>query len=76
MIINKNTCGIEFGEEEIIWQLDNEVVSYSEIADAVASKKAIKEITPKASEIAAIDNENVEYFMKLIDKAIAKRFGG
>lgn len=45
MIINKNVCGIEFGEDEIVWQLDDEVVSYAEIADVVASKKAVMDIT-------------------------------
>ena len=45
------------------------------VAAKVAKKKAIVAITPKASEIAAADNDNVAYFEQMIDKAIAKRFG-
>jgi len=46
------------------------------VAEKVAKKKAIVAITPKASEIAAADKDNVSYFEQMIDKAIAKRFGG
>ena len=45
------------------------------VAEKIANKKAIVAITPKVSEIAAIDKENVAYFEQMIDKAIAKRFG-
>ena len=45
------------------------------VAEKVAKKKAIVAITPKASEIAAADKDNVAYFEQMIDKAIAKRFG-
>lgn len=45
------------------------------VADKVAKKKAIVAITPKASEIAAADKDNVEYFKIMIDEAIARRFG-
>ena len=41
----------------------------------VERKKTIKEITPSASELAAMDKENVAYFEQMIDRAIAKRFG-
>ena len=44
------------------------------VAEKVAKKKAIVAITPKASEIAAADKDNVAYFEQMIDKAIAKRF--
>ena len=45
------------------------------VAAKVAKKKAIVAITPKASEIAAADKDNVAYFEQMIDRAIAKRFG-
>lgn len=45
------------------------------VAEKIARKKAIASITPKASEIAAVDEENVVYFEQMIDRAIAKRFG-
>lgn len=45
------------------------------VAEKVAKKKAIVAITPKASEIAAADKDNVAYFEQMIDRAIAKRFG-
>ena len=45
------------------------------VAEKIAKKKALVAITPKASEIAAADNDNVVYFEQMIDKAIAKRFG-
>ena len=45
------------------------------VAEKVAKKKAIVAITPKASEIAAADKDNVVYFEQMIDRAIAKRFG-
>ena len=45
------------------------------VAEKVANKKAIVAITPKASEIAAADKDNVAYFEQMIDRAIAKRFG-
>lgn len=44
------------------------------VAEKIANKKALASITPKASEIAAIDKSNEEYFAILIDKAIAKKF--
>lgn len=46
------------------------------VAEKVAKKKAIVAITPKVSEIAAADKDNVAYFEKMIDLAIARRFGG
>ena len=45
------------------------------VSEKVAKKKALVALTPKASEIAAIDKENINYFEEMIDKAIAKRFG-
>ena len=45
------------------------------VAEKVAKKKAIVAITPKASEIAAADKDNVAYFEQMIDMAIARKFG-
>ena len=45
------------------------------VADNISRKKSILEMTPKASQLAAIDKENIAYFEEMIDKAIAKRFG-
>lgn len=47
----------------------------SQIVERVARKKEIVELTPKARDIAAISRDNTEFFVELIDKAIAKRFG-
>lgn len=44
------------------------------VAEKIAKKKALMEFTPKVSELAAIDKDNVAYFEEMIDKAIAKRF--
>lgn len=45
------------------------------VAENIARKKAVLELTPKASQLAAIDRDNIAYFETMIDKAIAKRFG-
>jgi hypothetical protein len=46
------------------------------VSEKIAKKKAVVAITPKASDIAAVDKDNVAYFEQMIDRAIAKRFGG
>ena len=45
------------------------------VADKIAHKKQILELTPKVSALAAADKENVVYFEAMIDRAIANRFG-
>ena len=57
-------------------EIVDKVIALTEnkLSDSISRKKAIVEITPKASELSAIDKENEKYFMSLIDKAIAKRF--
>ncbi len=45
------------------------------VSEKIAQKRALVELTPKAREIAAINKENRDYFMQLVDEAIAKRFG-
>lgn len=54
----------------------NEIIEtvIERVAEKIAKKKALVEFTPKASEIAAIDKDNISYFEEMIDKAIAKRF--
>ena len=44
-------------------------------SEKIAQKRALVELTPKARDVAAINKENRDYFMQLIDEAIAKRFG-
>lgn len=62
---------------EILKTKQNEIIEsvVDRVAEKVARKKAIIELTPKASEIAAVDKDNVTYFEEMIDRAIAKRFG-
>lgn len=64
--------------EVIIKEHSDEIIQgvIDKVAEKIARKKAITSITPKASEIAAADEENVAYFEQMIDKAIARRFGG
>lgn len=45
------------------------------VAADITRRKVIRDITPKASELASADKENIAYFEQMIDKAIAKRFG-
>ena len=45
------------------------------VSEKIAQKRALVELTPKARDVAAINKENRDYFMQLIDEAIAKRFG-
>ena len=45
------------------------------VSEKIAQKRALVELTPKARDVAAINKENRDSFMQLIDEAIAKRFG-
>ena len=45
------------------------------VSDKIAAKKQLRESTPKASQFAAVDKENVAYFEEMVDRAIARRFG-
>ena len=45
------------------------------VSEKIAKKKEIIAITPKATELAAADKDNIAYFEQMIDKAIARRFG-
>lgn len=44
------------------------------VAEQILRKKAIIELTPKASEVAAMNKDNIMYFEEMIDKAIARKF--
>ena len=63
--------------EQIIKDSSDEIIQgvIEKVAEKIARKKAITSITPKVSEIAAADEENIAYFEQMIDRAIAKRFG-
>lgn len=62
--------------KEIVKTHSNEIVDrvVDRVADEIIKKKAIVNEMPKKSEIANINKEWQDYFMELIDKAIAKRF--
>lgn len=62
---------------QIIKEKSNDIVEsvVDRVAEKIAKKKAIVALTPKASELAAADKDNIAYFETMIDKAIAKRFG-
>lgn len=61
---------------ELLKSRQNDIIEavIERVAEKIAKKKALVEFTPKASEIAAIDKDNISYFEEMIDKAIAKRF--
>lgn len=61
---------------DLLKSRQNEIVEtvIERVAEKIAKKKALVEFTPKASEIAAIDKDNISYFEEMIDRAIAKRF--
>lgn len=46
----------------------------NKVSDEIIKKKSIVNEMPKKSEIANISKEWQDYFMELVDKAIAKRF--
>jgi len=64
--------------DAILKSKQNEIVEavIERVAEKIAKKKALMEFTPKVSELAALDKDNVAYFEEMIDKAIAKRFNG
>lgn len=63
--------------EEILQSRQQEIINevIERVAEKIARKKAIAAMTPKASELAAADKDNIAYFEQMIDKAIAKKFG-
>lgn len=59
---------IESNKETIIDRVTDRVT------EKILMTRAVKEQMPKKSEIAGINKEWEQYFLELIDKAIAKRF--
>ena len=61
---------------DIVKNHSNEIVDsiIDKVAAIILQKKAIVNEMPKKSEIANINKEWQNYFMELIDKAIAKKF--
>lgn len=68
--------GVKEHINTIMKSRQNEIIEavIERVAEKIAKKKALMEFTPKVSELAAIDKDNVAYFEEMIDKAIAKRF--
>ena len=62
--------------KEIVKAHSNEIVDrvVNKVSDEIMKKKSIVNEMPKKSEIANISKEWENYFIELIDKAIAKRF--
>lgn len=61
---------------EVVKSRSNDIVDkvVNRVADEIIKKKSIVNEMPKKSEIANISKEWQDYFMELVDKAIAKRF--
>ena len=62
--------------KEIVKNHSGDIVNkiVDKVSDEIIKKKSIVNEMPKKSEIANINKEWQEYFIELIDKAIAKRF--
>lgn len=60
----------------IIKERSNEIVDkvVDKVSNRIMAKKAIVNEMPKKTEVANINKEWEQYFIELIDKAIAKRF--
>ena len=61
---------------EIVKSHSNEIIDkvIDRVSDEILKKKSIVNEMPRKSEIANINKEWENYFIELIDKAIAKRF--
>lgn len=62
--------------KEVVKVHSNDIVDkvVDKVSDEIMKKKSIVNEMPKKSEIVNINKEWENYFMELIDKAIAKRF--
>lgn len=62
--------------KEIVKANSNDIVDkvVNKVSDEIMRKKSIVNEMPKKSEVANISKEWENYFVELIDKAIAKRF--
>lgn len=63
--------------KEIVKVHSNDIINkvISIVSGEILKKKSIVNEIPKKSEIANINKEWEDYFLALVDKAIAKRFG-
>lgn len=62
--------------KEIVKTYSNEIIDkvVDKVSNEIVKKKSVVNEMPKKSEVANISKEWENYFMELIDKAIAKRF--
>lgn len=62
--------------KEVVKSHSNDIIDkvVNKVSDEIIKKKSIVNEMPKKSEIANISKEWENYFIELIDKAIAKRF--
>lgn len=62
--------------KEIVKTHSNDIIDrvINKVSDEIIRKKSIVDEMPKKSEVANISKEWENYFIELIDKAIAKRF--
>ena len=67
---------IRYDAKEIVKNHSNDIVNrvVDKVSEEIIRKKAIVNEMPKKSEVANINKEWENYFIELIDKAIAKRF--
>ena len=75
-MMDKVYTTIKDDAKEIVKAHSNDIVDkvVDKVSNEILRKKSIVNEMPKKSEIANISKEWQDYFMELIDKAIAKRF--
>ena len=73
---NKVYSAIKDDAKEIVKSHSKEIIDevINRVSNEIIKKKAITDEMPKKSEITNINKEWENYFVELIDKAIAKRF--
>lgn len=73
---DKTYYSIRDDVKAIVKDHSNEIVDkvVNKVSDEILKKKSIVNEMPKKSEIINISKEWQDYFMELVDKAIAKRF--
>lgn len=73
---DKTYSSIKDDVKAIVRDHSNEIVDkvVDKVSNEIMKKKSIVNKMPKKSEIANINKEWEDYFIELIDKAIAKRF--
>lgn len=75
--VNDRVCdAVRNDAKEIVKSHSNDIVDkvVDKVSNEIMRKKSIVNEMPKKSEIANISKEWEDYFVELIDKAIAKRF--